>query len=125
MTTANCTIADPTERQHAVALGQWLRGIRHRLGLSLQAVQEKSDGRWKSVVIGSYERGDRAISTPKLIELCGFYGINPAEFFATLESLPVPVLALAGETKYATAGRLLIEAIRTIPDLAALAGEPR
>ncbi|MBA3277972.1 MAG: transcriptional regulator, partial [Geodermatophilaceae bacterium] len=45
---------------YARALGARLRGIRNQQGLSLQGVEDKSDGRWKAVVVGSYERGDRA-----------------------------------------------------------------
>ena len=38
-----------------------LRSIRQQQGLSLHGVEEKSQGRWKAVVVGSYERGDRAV----------------------------------------------------------------
>nr|MBA3523551.1 transcriptional regulator [Geodermatophilaceae bacterium] len=48
-------------------------------GLSLQGVEEKSEGRWKAVVIGSYERGDRAVTVQKLAELATFYSIPIAE----------------------------------------------
>lgn len=45
---------------YAQALGARLRHIRVQQGLSLQGVEAKSGGRWKAVVVGSYERGDRA-----------------------------------------------------------------
>ena len=38
------------------ALGARLRAIRNQQGLSLQGVEDKSHGRWKAVVVGSYER---------------------------------------------------------------------
>ncbi|MGH3984391.1 MAG: transcriptional regulator, partial [Pseudonocardiaceae bacterium] len=44
---------------YAKALGSKLRGIRQQQGLSLHGVEQKSAGRWKAVVVGSYERGDR------------------------------------------------------------------
>jgi hypothetical protein len=47
--------------------------------LSLQGVEEKSGGRWKAVVVGSFERGDRAVSVSRLAELAAFYGIPLAE----------------------------------------------
>jgi transcriptional regulator with XRE-family HTH domain len=56
-------------------LGDRLRAIRQQQGLTLQQVEEKSDGRWKAVVVGSYERGDRAVSVAKLAELAEFYGV--------------------------------------------------
>jgi transcriptional regulator with XRE-family HTH domain len=46
--------------EYSRSLGARLRSIRTQQGLSLQGVEEKSNGRWKAVVVGSYERGDRA-----------------------------------------------------------------
>ena len=60
---------------YALSLGGKLRSIRQQQGLSLHAVEEKSQGRWKAVVVGSYERGDRAITVSKLAELAHFYGV--------------------------------------------------
>src|SRR4051794_15745996 len=48
--------------EYAKALGARLRAIRTQQGLSLHGVEEKSRGRWKAVVVGSYERGDRAVT---------------------------------------------------------------
>ena len=45
-------------QDYAHALGARLRAIRAQQGLSLHGVEEKSEGRWKAVVVGSYERGD-------------------------------------------------------------------
>jgi transcriptional regulator with XRE-family HTH domain len=55
-----------------------LREIRRQLGLSLQVIEEKSDGRWKSVVVGSYERGDRQPAVRQARELLDFYGYRLA-----------------------------------------------
>jgi transcriptional regulator with XRE-family HTH domain len=57
------------------ALGERLRAERNGQGLSLREVEAKSGGRWNSVTVGSYERGDRAIGVERLAELAGFYGI--------------------------------------------------
>jgi transcriptional regulator with XRE-family HTH domain len=64
---------------YARALGARLRGVRQQQGLSLHAVEERSERRWKAVVVGSYERGDRAISVQKLAELASFYGVPVAD----------------------------------------------
>jgi transcriptional regulator with XRE-family HTH domain len=61
------------------ALGARLRAARAQQHLSLHGVERKSDGRWKAVVIGSYERGDRAISVERLAELADFYGVAMTE----------------------------------------------
>jgi transcriptional regulator with XRE-family HTH domain len=64
---------------YAKALGTRLRAIRTQQGLSLHGVEEKSRGRWKAVVVGSYERGDRAVTVQRLAELAEFYGVPVAE----------------------------------------------
>lgn len=64
---------------YARALGARLRSIRQQQGLSLHGVEEKSLGRWKAVVIGSYERGDRAVTVQKLAELADFYTVPVSE----------------------------------------------
>ena len=60
-------------------LGERLRAIRNQQSLTLQDVEERSDGEWKAVVIGSYERGDRAISVSKLARLANFYNVPVAD----------------------------------------------
>jgi transcriptional regulator with XRE-family HTH domain len=70
---------DPEVTPYAHAVGQRLRAIRTQQGLSLHAVERKSGGRWKAVVIGSYERGNRAVTVPRLAELAAFYGVPVSE----------------------------------------------
>jgi len=60
---------------YARSLGLRLRAIRTQQGLSLHGVEERSQGRWKAVVVGSYERGDRAVTVQRLAELADFYGV--------------------------------------------------
>jgi transcriptional regulator with XRE-family HTH domain len=64
---------------YARALGARLRAIRTQQAMSLHGVEEKSEGRWKAVVVGSYERGDRAVTVQKLAELADFYGVPVSE----------------------------------------------
>jgi len=64
---------------YARTLGARLRAIRTQQGLSLHGVEEKSRGRWKAVVVGSYERGDRSVTVQKLAELADFYGVPVSE----------------------------------------------
>ncbi len=85
-------------QDYARALGQRLRSIRAQQGMSLHGVEEKSDGRWKAVVVGSYERGDRAVTVAKLAELAEFYGVPVAELLpdarASRRGAPVPKLVI-------------------------------
>jgi transcriptional regulator with XRE-family HTH domain len=62
--------------EYAKSLGARLRSIRQQQGLSLQGVEEKSNGRWKAVVVGSYERGDRAVTVSRLAD---FYRVPVSE----------------------------------------------
>ena len=85
---------------YARALGTRLRSIRQQQGLSLHGVEEKSRGRWKAVVVGSYERGDRAVTVQRLAELADFYSVPVSELLpdgaptATVEAPPRLVLDL-------------------------------
>lgn len=68
-----------TGSTYAKELGARLRAIRQQQGLSLQGVETKSHGLWKAVVVGSYERGDHAVTVARLAELAEFYGVPLAE----------------------------------------------
>jgi transcriptional regulator with XRE-family HTH domain len=72
-------MTEPAPTPYGLALGARLRAIRIQQGMSLHAVERKSAGRWKAVVVGSYERGSRAISVQRLAELADFYGVPVAE----------------------------------------------
>ena len=61
-------------------LGEALIRIRRLRGLSQYAVEVTSGGRFKAVVIGSYERGDRHMRIGTLVELARFYDV-PVETF--------------------------------------------
>ena len=86
---------------------QRLREIRKSKGWSLQDVEHHSNGKWKAVVIGSYERADRAISLKKAISLMQFYQVPINELFpeittqVTARSVSVNLnkLAESSETK--------------------------
>lgn len=56
-------------------LGARLRAVRTMQGLTLADVEERSGGRWKAVVVGSYERGDRSVTVARLSDLAAFYGV--------------------------------------------------
>jgi len=74
---------------YARALGARLRDIRKQQHLSLHAVERKSGGRWKAVVVGSYERGDRAVSVRRFAELAEFYHVPVGELLPP-ETVQVP-----------------------------------
>ena len=57
------------------AIGHSLRAIRRQRGMTLRDVDRASHGRWKAVVVGSYERGDRALTLKRAIGLATFYEV--------------------------------------------------
>jgi len=59
------------------AVGQRLRSIRKQRGLSLQEVEEISGREFKASVLGAYERGERALSLPRLQRLAAFFNVSP------------------------------------------------
>ncbi|SDJ25756.1 Helix-turn-helix [Frankineae bacterium MT45] len=88
----------PPSREYAKALGARLRAIRGQQHLSLHAVERKSDGKWKAVVVGSYERGDRAVSVQRLAELADFYRV-PVSVLLPSEDHPGSSSATGGLAK--------------------------
>lgn len=60
-----------------------IRELRRKKGLTLKECEELSHGRFKAVVMGSYERGTRAISLERLQEIADFYDVPIRYFFGT------------------------------------------
>jgi len=58
------------------------RKLRH---LTLHDVERISEGRIKAVVMGSYERGTRAISLARTIEIANLFGIPVSELISDIE----------------------------------------
>ena len=52
-----------------------LRSIRTDKGLTLSDVERASHRSIRAVVLGSYERGDRALTLKKAITIAAFYGV--------------------------------------------------
>jgi transcriptional regulator with XRE-family HTH domain len=53
-----------------------LRELREGLGLTLKELESRSEGRWKSASVGSYERGARHLSLERALELLSYYGAS-------------------------------------------------
>ena len=61
----------PTQESIAIRL----RKLRKARGWSLADIERRSQGRFKAVVLGSYERGDRALSVKRAIDLATIYSV--------------------------------------------------
>ena len=68
---------DMMERMDGRQVGERLRAIRRQKGLSLHDVEARSDQEFKASVLGAYERGERAISVPRLLRLAELYRVPP------------------------------------------------
>ena len=104
--------APPPDYRHQV--GARLRAVRKRRDLSLKAVDEQSHGRWKAVVVGSYERGDRGITVEKLDELAAFYGVPVTAFLPggrEPQVQPEDILALGAALEAAQAAYAGMKAV--------------
>src|SRR5882757_7829505 len=67
--------AEELDSAYGERVGQRLRAIRRQKRLSLQAVEAASNQEFKASVLGAYERGERAISVPRLQRLARFYNV--------------------------------------------------
>jgi len=67
-----------------------LRQIRKQQSLTLKQVEIRSRGKWKAVVIGSYERGTRSLSISKAKSLYEFYGVPLSALFQSEGIQQVP-----------------------------------
>src|SRR5947199_3639141 len=64
-----------TTPTYAQAVGERLRNVRIQKALSLHDVELTSQEEFKASVLGAYERGERAISVPRLQRLARFYNV--------------------------------------------------
>lgn len=63
------------DESYGKVVGERLRQIRRQKRLSLQEVESVSAQEFKASVLGAYERGERAISVPRLHRLAQFYKV--------------------------------------------------
>lgn len=59
-----------------------LRKLRQIKGFTLDEIEKATAGEFKSVVLGAYERGTRAISLARLERISAFYEVPILYFFA-------------------------------------------
>jgi len=104
-----------TEGDYSIRLGERIRVIRRQKRLSLQDVEARSVAEFKASVLGAYERGERAVSVPRLHRLAEFYDV-PVD-----QLLP----AADGEVVVETAGEeppAWLPGQKVVIDLVALVG---
>jgi transcriptional regulator with XRE-family HTH domain len=70
-------------------VGRRLRKIRSSRGFSLSEVESLSKGRLKAVVLGSYERGARALTVKRALEIAQIYQIPISRLFSDQTPLEI------------------------------------
>lgn len=72
------------------ATGRMLRRARLKAGFTLKEVQERSEGRFSVSAVGTYERGERAITLERFCELVSFYEMPPERVLSrVLDAIPL------------------------------------
>ena len=66
---------EASDGDYSIRLGERIRVIRRQKRLSLQDVEARSEAEFKASVLGAYERGERAVSVPRLHRLAEFYDV--------------------------------------------------
>ncbi len=66
-----------------------LRGLRRKKGFTLEEFEKFTGGTVKAVVLGSYERGARAISLARLQQLADYYEV-PIQYFFNAKGASSP-----------------------------------
>jgi transcriptional regulator with XRE-family HTH domain len=66
---------DDAPSAYSQQVGERLRVIRKQKRMSLQEVEAQSSQEFKASVLGAYERGERALSVPRLDRLAQFYNV--------------------------------------------------
>lgn len=75
----------------SLQVGARLRDIRKLRGWALLDVESASGGEFKASVLGAYERGERALSVPRLVRLAALLEVSPA---ALLPEASTPATAV-------------------------------
>jgi transcriptional regulator with XRE-family HTH domain len=76
---------EETPTVYSTLVGERLRAIRKQKGLSLQEVERLSGQEFKASVLGAYERGERAISVPRLHRLARLYAVPVDQLLPPLD----------------------------------------
>jgi transcriptional regulator with XRE-family HTH domain len=91
---------DASASPYSRKVGERLRVIRRQKRLSLQEVEATSTEEFKASVLGAYERGERAISVPRLERLAKFYNV-PVDQLLPREDITAPAEGDAAAKKLA------------------------
>jgi len=87
------TDIDEGSSPYSRLVGERLRSIRLQKNMSLGDVETRSGDEFKASVLGAYERGERAISVPRLERMASFYGVPVDQLLPPVVARPLPAPA--------------------------------
>ena len=104
-------------------VGERLRAIRRQKGLSLHDVEARSALEFKASVLGAYERGERAISVPRLLRLAEIYEVPADQLLPREVDVDIDLVAEAaiGDFDAGTGFTLDLSRLRELDDPDAVA----
>lgn len=76
------------DNPYIAVVGERLRGIRRQKRMSLLDVEAASGKEFKASVLGAYERGERAISVPRLQRLAELYAMPVSQLLPPSDAVP-------------------------------------
>lgn len=113
---------DEASLEYGQRVGERLRAIRRQKGLSLHEVEANSDSEFKASVLGAYERGERALSVPRLRRLAQFYDV-PVEQLLPGDHDDVQIIDLTDRTVGTRQQNQLVLDLRTLAEMTGPEGE--
>jgi transcriptional regulator with XRE-family HTH domain len=93
-------------------VGERLRAIRRQKGLSLHDVEARSNLEFKASVLGAYERGERAISVPRLLRLGEIYEVPPDQLLPRDADAEINLLADGNGARFELESGYTIDLVR-------------
>ena len=111
---------DAARVAYARAVGSRLRAMRKQMRLSLQAVEAMSDQEFKASVLGAYERGERAISVPRLQRLAKLYDVPVDQLLPNDDATPGGRWGASGSSDDAGSNGRRLAPVSTVPDKVAI-----
>jgi len=101
------------DEEYIRRVGDRLRGIRRQKRMSLLDVEAASGKEFKASVLGAYERGERAISVPRLQRLAVLYAVPVAQLLPEIDGDSEPETSSTGVPFARTTMTIDLEKLRS------------
>ena len=103
---------DEAGGEGGLRVGERLRAIRRQKGLSLHDVEARSALEFKASVLGAYERGERAISVPRLLRLAEVYEVPADQLLPRELDVDIDLVAEAARGDFEAGSGFTLDLVR-------------